>query len=148
VRLEPLNGSSVCIFLRVEKTGELVLFRIALLEHHGERHSEVGCQRNRVPIERHRFSREWIFEREDTAASLKMRYDGYAVKDPRGDKIRPSVFRLSFDGDDRRSDSIARYPLGHIFSADIELVGRGKFVQRGAPLGPRIGFVRKREIAS
>src|ERR1700747_2647046 len=110
VRLEPLNGSSVCIFLRVQKTGELVLFRIALLEHQGERHSEVGGQRNRVPIERPRFSCEWIFEREDTAASLKMGYDGYAVKDPRGGKIRPSVFRLSFDGDNRRSDAIACYP--------------------------------------
>src|SRR5258705_8567844 len=148
IRLEPLNGSSVCIFLRVQETGELVLFRIALLEHHGERHSKVGCQRNRAPIEGHRFSGERIFEREDTAASLKMRYDGYAVKDPGGRKVRPSVFRLWFDGDDRRSDAKARYPLGHIFSADIKLVGWGKFIQRGVPLGPRIGFVREREIAS
>ena len=65
-----------------------------------------------------------------------------------GRKISPSVFRLSFDGDDRRSDAIARYALGHIFSADIELVGWGKFIQRGVPLGPRIGLVREREIAS
>src|SRR5258706_15776290 len=148
IRLEPLNGSSVCILLRVQETGELVLFRIALLEHHGERHSEVGCQRNRVPIEGHRFSRERVFEREDTAASLKMRYDGYAVKDSGGRKVRPSVFRLSFDGDDWRSDAKTRCPLGHIFSADIELVGWGKFIQRGIPLGPRIGCGRDREIAS
>src|ERR1700756_3214906 len=92
IRLEPLNGSSVCILLRVQETGELVLFRIALLEHHGERHSEVGCQRNRAPIEGNRFSRERILEREDTAASLKMRYDGYAVIDSRGGKVLPSVF--------------------------------------------------------
>jgi hypothetical protein len=76
IRLEPLNSGSVCILLRVQETGELVLLRIALLEHHGERHSEVGCQRNRTPIEGHRFSRERIFEGEDTTASLKMRYDG------------------------------------------------------------------------
>src|SRR5215472_6531192 len=97
-------------------------------------------------MELHRFSREWIFERQDTAASLKMRYDADAVIDPGGCKIRPPVFRLSFDGDDRRSDAIPCYPLGHIFSANIELVGRGKFVQRGVPLGPRIGLVREREI--
>src|ERR1700741_2755334 len=110
IRLEPLDGSSVCILLRVQQTGELVLFRIALLEHHGERHSEVGCERNHAPIEGHRFSRERIFEREDTAASIKMRYDGYAVKDPRGRKIRPTIVRFSFDGDDRRSDAKAGCP--------------------------------------
>src|ERR1700760_1608457 len=108
IRLEPLNGSSVCILLRVQETGELVLFRIARLEHHSERHSEIGRERNRAPIEGHRFCRERIFEREDTAASLKMRYNGYAVIDPGGRKVRPSVFRLSFDGDDRRSDAKAR----------------------------------------
>src|SRR5580704_1975424 len=70
------DGSSACIFLRVQETGELVFLRIALLQHHGERHSEVACQRNRAPIERYRFCREWICEREDAAASLKMRYDG------------------------------------------------------------------------
>ena len=77
-----------------------------------------------------------------------MRYDGYAVKDPRGRKVCPSIFRLSFDGDDRRPDAKARCALGHIFSADIELVGWGKFIQRGVPLGPRIGFVGEREIAN
>jgi hypothetical protein len=127
IRLEPLNGSSVCILLGIQETGELVLFRIALLEHHRERHSEVGCQ--------------------DTAVLLKMRYDGYAVKDPGGREVPPSVFRLSFDGDDRRSDAKARYPFGHIFSAEIKLVGWSKFIQRGIPLGPRIGFVRERKIA-
>ena len=97
--------------------------------------------------EGHRFSGERIFEREDTATSGKMRYNGYAVIDPGGRKVRPSVFRLSFDGDDRRSDAKARCPLGHISSADIELVGWGKFIQRGVPIGPRIGFVRERKIA-
>ena len=41
----------------------------------------------------------------------------------------------------------ARCALGHIFSADIELVGWGKFIQRWVPFGSRIGFVLKHKSA-
>ena len=51
--------AAVCACFSGFKRREIVvLFRIAPLEHHGERHSEVGCRRNRAPIEGHRLSRD------------------------------------------------------------------------------------------
>ena len=39
-----------------------------------------------------------------------------------------------------RADAIARRPLGHVFAADIELIGRREIVERGIPFRARIGL--------
>ena len=54
---------------------------------------------------------------------------------------------LAFDSYDRRTNTIARSPLGHVFTMHIKLIGRSEIVERGVPLRARVRLVCEHEIA-
>src|SRR4029077_7328766 len=148
VRLKSLNRCGVGELLGIEDTRNFMLFRIGLLKHDRERHSEVGGERNGACIELDGLRGERILERENTSTALEVCDYGDAVKNSRWGKIRTRVFVwLAFHGDDCCTYARARGPFGDVLAVNIEFVSRREVVERRVPLRAWVGLVCKHKVS-
>src|SRR5260370_10119760 len=147
VRLKPLDRGGRGELLGIEYSRDLVLFGVGLLQHDREWNSEVRRERNGVPVKLEGHRGELILERENTPSAFEVCDYGDAVKNSRRCKILTRVFIcLAFHGYDRRTDALALGPFGDVLAANIELVSRREFVERGVPLRTRIGLVCEQKV--
>jgi hypothetical protein len=82
------------------------------------------------PVEGYGLLRKGIVPRQDATPAFEERSDGDAVENARRGEATTRVFlRLTLDGDDRGTDSVAHGALGDVLADDVELVRRREIVQ-------------------
>ena len=148
VGLEAGNSSGLRVFFGMEQAGEFKFFRLGFLEHHGERHGEIGGEWLPTAFERNRLGGERVFEGKfgDRASEADHRSDAVVNMGKRKSLGSASVF-IAADGDDGRTDTGLDRALVDILAVDIELVGGHEFVEGGIPARAGVFFSGEDEFA-
>ena len=149
VGLESGNPRGLGEFRRMEHPGEFEFFWLRLLEHDGEWHGEIGCEREAVAVEGDGFGRQRVLEGEFGGLAAEANDGGDAVENPgQGEVLEVTGVFFAADGDQRGADAGFGRVFGDIFAVDIELVGGHEIVERGIPARAGVFFCSEDKITN